>query len=111
MYELRFFATDDADWSEAIDLIDADTNGALADATTASFSLEVKDCDNAVLTASTDAGTITKPADNTIAWTFTKTQMSGLCTGQTYKVGCTMTTAEGTIQLFIGSLAVVDGGF
>lgn len=111
MYELAFFATDDADWSEAIELIDADTNGALADAATASFDLEVSEHGCALLTASTAASTITKPDTNVIAWTFSKSQMNGLCPGNTYKVGCRMTTTEGTIQLFVGTLAIIGGGF
>lgn len=111
MYQLKFTATDDADWAQNVDLIDGSTSLALDEATDATFALDVSDCGNAVLSASTAAGTITKPEDNVIAWRFTASQMSGLCPGKTYDLGCTMTTASGTIQLFIGSLAVVNGGF
>lgn len=111
MYQAQFSATDDAAWGQAIELIDATTNLALADAADASFALEVKDCGSAVLTASTDAGTIEKPEDNILQWVFTASQMAGLCAGKTYSVGLTMTTAPGVHQLLVGSLAVIDGGF
>lgn len=110
-YKQEFSATDDADWFETIELIDNDTSGPLAEAATATYALEVKDCGCAVLTASTAGGTIEQPDDNVIQWRFPATQMSGLCTGKTYDVGLTMTTTEGTIQLLVGTLAVIDGGF
>jgi hypothetical protein len=112
MYDLQFFATDDADWAQAVELIDADTNGALADAATATFELQVHEhgC-GPVLSASTAAGTITMPDSTTIQWRFTQAQMSALDISVTYKVGCRMTTDAGTIQLFTGSLALVGGGF
>jgi len=110
MYDLQFTATDDADWSQAVEIIDAATNLALADAATASFELDVTDCGTVQLTAKTSDLTMTKPDSNTIQWTFTQAQMSGLCVGTTYKVGCRMTTASGSILLFTGTLAFIDGG-
>lgn len=109
MYEIRFEATDDADWAEAIELIDNETSLALEGAADAVFEIQVTDCGTAVLSATTEDDTITKPEDNIISWRFTKAQMGSLCTGKTYAVGCTMTTDDGTEQLFIGSLAVIDG--
>lgn len=111
MYELKWQATDDADWAQAIELIDAETNQALADAADAAFALEVSDCGSAVLTASSEAGTIEQPTDNIIQWRFTAAQMASLQPRKTYAVGCTMTVPSGKIQLFVGSLAIVDGGF
>lgn len=110
MYDLQFTATDDADWAEAIEIIDADTNLALADAATALFEFEVTDCGTVRLSATTADGSITKPSSNVIRWDFTAAQMSGLCKGTTYSLGCRMTTAGGSILLFTGSLAFIDGG-
>lgn len=110
MYEIQFIAADDADWSEAVEIINDDTNLPLDEATNASFELQVTDCGQAVLTASTDAGTLTKPQPNIIAWHFTEAQMGCLCKGTTYKVGCRMTTDAGVLMLFTGTLAYVDGG-
>lgn len=111
MYELKWQATDDADWAQAVEIIDANTNQPLEEAETATYELEVSDCGSAVLRASSEAGTIEQPEPNIIQWRFTKAQMASLQTRKTYAVGCTMTTPSGTIQLFVGSLAIVDGGF
>lgn len=110
-YDLQFFATDDSDWSQAVQLVDATTDGALADAATALFELEVTDCGQLLLSASTADTTITRPNATTIQWVFTEAQMGVLETGRTYKVGCRMTPVGGnSITLFTGSLAFVDGG-
>lgn len=111
MYDLQFKATDDADWSQAIGLTDADTNQPLADATDALFELGVTDdCDVTLLSASSADNTITKPAPGVIQWIFTQAQMAVLCVGTTYRVGCRMTTDGGSILVFSGTLAFVDGG-
>jgi hypothetical protein len=111
MYAIKgFTATDDADWAETIELIDGTTNSAL-DASDLEFELQVKDCDNVVLQASTADNSITRPSDSEIAWRFPKAQMGGLCPGTTYKVGCVYIDESGnTEQLFVGSLALIDGG-
>lgn len=110
-YAGTFYATDDADWVEAIKIIDDDTGLALEDATDADFNLEVKDCDTTLLSASTDDATITKPADNVIRWRFTVDQLGSLCPGNTYVVGITMTIDGGqVVQLLTGSLVFKDGG-
>lgn len=109
-YELRFLATDDADWSEGIELLDDSTNGPLADADGAEFELNVVDCGSALLTASTTAGTIQKPSAHIITWQFTPAQLAALETGRTYKGGITMATNGGTTQLAIFTLAFIDGG-
>lgn len=108
MYELTFYATDDADWAQRVELIDDDTGEAL-DTTGATFKLEVLDCGSAALTASTDDATM-DVVDGGLQWRFTPTQLGSLTRGNTYRLGCTMTTADGTTQLFIGSLALIDGG-
>lgn len=111
-YAGTFYATDDADWVEAIKIIDDDTGLALEDATDAAFNLEVKDdCNTTLLSASTDDLTITKPADNVIRWRFTVDQLGSLCAGNTYIVGITMTIDGGqVVQLLTGSLVFKDGG-
>ena len=110
MYQGQFVASDDADWAVAVALFDNTTNEPLEDAADASFDLEVSDRGTAVLTASTDAGTIQKPESHIVQWWFTRSQMQGLCPGRTYKVGLNMTTNAGTTCLLIGSLALLDGG-
>lgn len=111
MYDLTFQATDDADWAQRIEIIDATTNLPM-DVSDVAFNIEVSEhgCGPS-LSGSTDDGTITRPDDNSIQWIFTKDQMNGLRVGTTYKVGCTMTTNQGTQQLFVGSLALIGGGF
>lgn len=109
-----WIATDDADWGVAIEIIDDDTNLPMdISSGTISFALSIKDnsCDAVLLSASTAAGTITKPDTSTIQWVFTKAQMATLTPGTTYGVGLTMTTVEGTQQVLVGSLAMIDGGF
>jgi len=110
-YELKFTATDDADWSQAVEIIDNETNGPLEDAATALFELDITDCGDSVLGATTADDTITRPDANTIQWVFTKEQLGALCAGNTYKVGCRMTPVGGaSILLFTGTLTFTDGG-
>ena len=110
---VTFFATDDADWIEAIELIDDETSDPLADAATATdFELVVTDRHDGctILSASLLDATITKPDDYTIRWRFTVSQLGTLCVGTTYGVGITMTTdADQVLQLVSGSLVFKDG--
>ncbi len=103
-------ATDDADWAMVVDLTDETTNQAY-DASDLEFTVQITDCGTAVLTATTDDATITRPDDHQIAWRFTRDQMASLCAGKTYKVGCVATDLDGNItQIFTCDLPVVDGG-
>jgi hypothetical protein len=112
MYQPRFFATDDADWGQAIEIIDDATNLPLDATDTATFNLEVSDDGSAILTATTADASITKPATGTVQWVFPRTSMSGLDTGKTYTVGLTMTGLDGSVtQILMGTLTLVDGGF
>lgn len=111
MYQTQFYATDDADWAESVELIDSQTSLPLADAATAEFELRVSDCGSAVLSASTAAGTIEKPKPHVVQWRFTAAQMASLRPRHTYQVGLTMTTNTGKTQLLVGTLAIIDGGF
>lgn len=105
-----WIATDDADWAVAIEIIDASTGDPM-DISAATFDFAISECGSSVLTASSDDATITKPTDTSIQWVFTAAQMGSLCPGTTYDVGLKMTTAGGTTQLIVGTLAIVDGGF
>lgn len=109
-YEIKFNATDDADWVQAVELFDDDTSEPLADAADATYELSVKHCGSVVLTASSEAGTITKPESNVIRWRFTVSELGALCPGNTYSVGCTMAIDGGQVlQLFTGTLVFTDG--
>jgi hypothetical protein len=110
MYEMKFFATDDADWAVRSPLIDDTTNLPL-DTDDITFELEVSDRGSTYLSATTADNSIEIPVAGTIQWRFTKEEMAGLDISRTYKVGCRMVTDTGTTQLFIGSLAFVGGGF
>lgn len=103
-------ATDDADWAMTVDITNDETDQPY-DASALDFTLEVTDCGNAVLSATTLAGTITRPTVHEISWRFTKAQMAGLAKGRTYKVGCVATDGDGNItQLFVADLPIIDGG-
>lgn len=109
MYQTNFVATNSADWAQAIQVIDADTNQPL-ELTGLTFELRVEDdCGSPMVSASTDEATITTPGDGVVQWVFTHEQMGGFCSGNTYKVGLTMTSAGGTTQILIGSLSYLDG--
>lgn len=110
MYELQFFATDDADWAQRVDLIDDATNLPLT-TSGVRFELEVSDCGARLLFATTADNSIQIPVAGTIQWRFTVAQMGALDIRNTYKLGCRMTNGSGTTQLFTGTLAFVGGGF
>lgn len=110
MYDLQLFATDDSDWSQAIELIDDTTNLPLADAATAQFDFQVTDHGRTVLSASTTDGSIYKPTSNIVAWVFPQAQMQALRPETTYRMGMRMTTDQGSLLLFTGTLAFINGG-
>lgn len=108
MYDAQFFATDDADWAESIDLFDDDTGEPL-DTTGMAFVLGISRDGLVLLSASTAAATIEVPETGTIQWRFTPTQLGALDPGTTYTVGCTVETDDGITQVFTGTLAFIDG--
>lgn len=109
MYEIQFSATNSADWSQAVQLID-DQTGLPFDGASIEFSLEVDDRGGApVLRGSTTDGVIERPEPSIIQWSFPVSQMRALCAGNTYRVGCTATDEGGTIQLFVGTLSLING--
>lgn len=112
MYDIKFATPSGADWAEIIEAIDDDTNLPLTQIDDALIELQVQDrCNAPVLSASTEDGTITRPAPGKFQWLFSKEQMSGLCIGTTYRVGCRATIDGKTTMLFTGDLAYIDGEF
>lgn len=110
MYEVQFFATSSADWGQAIELIDADTNQPMTGIDDATFKLAVDGPGRtSYLTASTAEGTITRPSPHIVQWLFDADELGSLCAGTTYWVGLTMTTDGGTTQLLRGTLIFLDG--
>lgn len=110
MYEVQFLATSSADWAQAIELIDADTNLPMTGIDDATFKLAVDGPGNtSYLTASTAEGTLTRPSAHIVQWVFDAADLGSLCAGTTYSVGLTMTTDGGTIQILRGTLAFLDG--
>lgn len=108
MYQASFTATDSADWAEAIEFIDGDTSLPL-DISTTDFALTVRDkFRSPVLTGTTGDGAIQR-VGNVIRWRFSATAMRAFCVGNTYPVGLTMTTGEGTEQVLVGTLSYIDG--
>lgn len=101
-------ATNNADWSQQIQVNDADTDD-LIDFTGANIEIEVKDQAGCLLlTASTGNGKVTLPSTGVIQWTFPVADMTGLCVG-TYRVGGVYELNDETVSLFTGTLQVIDG--
>jgi hypothetical protein len=61
-----------------------------------------------VLTGSTDTGEITLPELGTFMWTFPADRMGGVCAGA-YQVGVRISQDDRTMQLIVGSVAIVEG--
>lgn len=108
MYEIRALATDDADWALRVDLID-DTTGEALDTSAADFAMAISFQGSTVFTGTNDDGVIEVPQTGTIQWRLTQDDLGSLETGNTYDFGVTMTSAGGTTQLILGTLAYVDG--
>lgn len=110
MYQVQFVATSSADWAEAVELIDTDTNLALDVPDEAAFELAIGDrCWTGTFRASSEDGEITRPADNIIQWRFTREELARFWPLGAYPVGLTMTTDGGTTQLLVGTLTIIDG--
>lgn len=109
MYQAQFFATTSADWAQAIELIDADTNLPFEIPEGTTFELDVRGRGGyQSLTRTTAEGTIETPGGGIVQWRFPATDLTNYCLG-TYQVGLTMTTDGGTVQLLLGSLSILDG--
>lgn len=111
MNTINFSTTDDQDFAAVFDFTDDSTNGNF-DASALEWTFQVTDCGTAVLTASTEAGTMTRPETYQLAFRFSKSQVAGaLCAGQSYKCGLAWTNGSGHIgQVATGTVTIVDGG-
>lgn len=110
MYEVQFQTTTSADWAEAVELIDANTNLPLDVPDEAVFDLAIGDyCWSGRFRATSEDGAISRPQDNIIQWQFTRDQLNRFWAPGTYPVGLTMQTNGGTTQLLIGTLSVING--
>jgi hypothetical protein len=97
-----------ADWSDVIELTDADTGDAI-DLSEAVIVVEVADdSGRRVLSATTGNGKVVVLAPGKAQFSFTRAEMSGLCPG-TYRVGGTVTISGVTEQVFFGTVPLVDG--
>lgn len=97
-----------ADWSDVIELSDADTGEAI-DLSAADIVVEVADdCGRRVLSATTGNGKVVVISAGTAQFSFDRSEMVSLCPG-IYRVGGTVTIDGETEQLFFGAVPVVDG--
>lgn len=109
MYQVQFQATTSADWAEAVELIDAKTNLPLVIPQEAEFRLTIGDRCWGPFNASTEDGTITRPAENILQWRFTPDELRRFWPQGNYPVGLTMETLGGTTQILIGTLSIING--
>ena len=110
MYEMQFIASSSAGWAQAVELIDSTTNRPLDVPPEAVFELEIGDhCWTGDFRATTDDGSISRPKNNVIQWNFSRDQLRSYWLAKTYRVGLTMTTGGGTVQLLVGTLSIIDG--
>jgi hypothetical protein len=96
-----------ADWKFQIGLTDSDT-GETIDFTGCTMQIDVRDDGNCLLLSGSTSDKITVPEVGVAQIWFTTPDVHGLCAG-TYKVGITVTGNGETVQLFAGSVPVVDG--
>lgn len=109
--KIDFTITDDEDFAATFELTDASTNQEY-DASALDFEMEVTENGSALLSASTDAGTLTQPENHQVAFRFTQAQVEGaLYAGRTYQFGLVSINGSGhRTQVALGTVAVVDGG-
>jgi len=113
MYEIKFTTVTGSDWAERIECINDETGAALTDVDTGTIELQVQDRNSCVMfTLTTADSTITRPASGAFQWRRATADLSSLCKGTTYRVGCRHIDGSGaTSALFTGSLAYLDGEF
>jgi hypothetical protein len=99
-----------ADWIDAYQLLDEETNGPIDIADATAITIEVRDPKTRciVLTGSLSGGEIERIETGTFQWHFTADRMRLLCP-QDYEIGCTIVKDGITSQLLIGVLPVMDG--
>lgn len=99
-----------ASWRDSGTVKDVDGN--LVDITGYPIVFQITEKDGTpVMTASTANGKITVISTGVFQWFFTVTDMRGLWDSQTYQIGMTITSPDGseTQQLAVGYLPIVDG--
>lgn len=105
-------ASNRADWIDCVEIRDTeadDEDDALIDLSDCSIVLAIYDEDYMKRAdASTDDGDIVIVDAGVFQFTFPRSVMGTLDAG-TYKVGCTISRDDETVQLLIGDLPVVDG--
>lgn len=99
-----------ADWIEAYGLDDSETGDPvdISDASEITVAIRDPSCGEISASASLSGGGIEHIETGVFQWHFTSAQMRGLCP-QNYEVGLTILKDGETIQLFIGTLSVLDG--
>jgi hypothetical protein len=98
-----------ADWSQAIQVIDSETDEAIAPAAVALWICRQGNAERAELSGDNDDGKLVL-TDDGFDIAFTADDMSALCAG-TYDIYVRVETSAGAIvQLIVGSLPVVEGG-
>lgn len=109
MYQMQFVATTSAGWSQAIAAINSLTDGPL-DLSGTVIELEVQSkCGRRELFASTANGTIQRPQPDVFQWVFPPDRLRSMRKAMTYDVGCRAIATGGVTQLFVGTLALIDG--
>jgi hypothetical protein len=99
-----------AGWTFTREVVDDDTDEPV-DLSSCSLVMEIRDQrgGNALLSASTDASTITVRDTGVFDAVFTRAQMASLC-ARTYDVGLTVKNGDAEPEQFIiGTLPVLDG--
>lgn len=105
-------ASNRADWIDCVEIRDTEADSdadALVDLDGCDIVVAIYDEDYVKRAgATTDAGTVQIVDSGVFQFTFPRSVMAGLCAG-TYKVGCTISRDDETVQILIGDLPVVDG--
>lgn len=98
------------DWIECFKLIDTDTGEPFDITAATEIIVEILEprCSGARLTAKLSDDTVEHVETGVFQWTFTDTQMNGLCPG-TYNVRARITMDDIVTSVLIGSLPVIDG--
>lgn len=96
-----------ADWKFQIQLVDSDT-GEVIDFTGCTMEIAVRDDGNCILLSGSLSDKITVPEIGVAQFWFVPADVHNLCPGS-YNAGITVTGNGETMQLFAGSVTVVDG--
>jgi hypothetical protein len=99
-----------ADWIEAYGVYDDETGDPVDVSAASEIAIAIRDpaSRSVLLSATLSGGSIEHIETGVFQWTFTAAQMQGLC-AKTYEVGLTILQDDQTIQLFVGTLPVIDG--